>query len=109
VAYVPARIKAHWNRVAALPCIACGRHGVQIAHQHGPSLRERNPRFLKPKGKKMRWQDWLVLPLCPGCHAVCDNSPPAFAALRGTPAVLLDELCVMLMVDVWGLALKEMK
>lgn len=98
-----AAVRKHWTRVAALGCLICGSP-AQIAHCHGPSLCERDPRFLKPKGKKLPWQDWLVIPLAPLLHVEMDCDPAYFAARYGTPAQLLDIVCAQLDVDVWAQA-----
>jgi hypothetical protein len=48
--------KKYMNRVAELPCVLCGEHGVQLHH-----LRE-------GEGMAQRAQNWLVMALCPACH-----------------------------------------
>ena len=48
--------KAHKDRVASLPCCLCGESPVQLHH-----VRE-------GQGMAQRASDWLVVPLCPGCH-----------------------------------------
>ena len=48
--------KQWMNRVAELPCACCGEHGVQLHH-----IRE-------GQGLSQRASNWLVVPLCPGCH-----------------------------------------
>lgn len=98
-----AEIRRHWTRVAALGCLITRRPAV-ICHCHGPSLRERDPRFLKPKGKKMPWGDWLVIPLAPELHWLMDNDPAAFEQACGTPAQLLDIVAERTGVDVWARA-----
>lgn len=98
----------HWNRVAELGCLIT-RRPAEIAHMHGPSLRERDPRFLKPKGKKTRWMHWLVVPLTPEIHWLCDNDPRAFAAACGTPAELLDIVAERTGVDIWAKARECLK
>lgn len=105
---VSAEVRRHWARVAKLPCMVCGYAETQIAHAHGPTLRARNPAFLKPKGKKMAWQHWLVLPLCPACHAWADNDTTHFD-LFWPQAGLLDTLCAELNVDVWARARAALK
>ena len=54
--YMTKSEKAHLDRLAELPCILCGAHGVQIHH-----LRE-------GQGKAQRASHWLAIPLCPDCH-----------------------------------------
>ncbi len=44
------------GRVAELPCVLCGAHGVQVHH-----IRE-------GQGMAQRASNWLVVPLCPSCH-----------------------------------------
>lgn len=46
----------HMGRVADLPCVLCGQHGVQVHH-----IRE-------GQGMAQRASNWLVVPLCPSCH-----------------------------------------
>ena len=48
--------KAYMSRVACLPCCVCGAQGVELHH-----VRE-------GQGMAQRAQDWLVVPLCSGCH-----------------------------------------
>ena len=48
--------KQWMNRVAELPCACCGEHGVQLHH-----IRE-------GQGLSQRASNWLVVPLCLGCH-----------------------------------------
>lgn len=43
-------------RVAKLPCVVCGRHGVHVHHL----------RF--GAGMGQRASDFLTVPLCPECH-----------------------------------------
>jgi hypothetical protein len=96
-----AAIRRFWSQVADLQCLICGSP-AEIAHAHGPSLRERDPRFLKPKGKKPAWGDWLVIPLCPDHHFYMDNAPHDFARWYATPANLVDVVATRTGVDVWG-------
>lgn len=96
-----AAVKRWWSLLAEGGCWICQRP-AQIAHAHGPSLRERNPAFLKPKGKKMRWGDWLVIPLCPEHHWTMDYQPRLFWREHGSPAELLDEIASFYETDVWG-------
>ena len=55
----PITNKAHMQRVAQLPCSACGRHGVQVHHIRAAGL----------TGAGQKASDWFVLPLCPSHHA----------------------------------------
>jgi hypothetical protein len=103
-----AAVRRFWSQVAALGCLICGSP-AQIAHAHGPSLRERDSRFLKPKGKKPRWGDWLVIPLCPPHHHMMDNDPRQFAAWYGPPALLVDAVAQRTAIDVWTRARAECK
>ena len=48
--------KAYLDRVAQLPCVLCGAHGVHIHH-----VRE-------GQGMAQRAQNWLTIALCPDCH-----------------------------------------
>jgi hypothetical protein len=48
--------KKYMNRVAELPCVLCGEHGVQVHH-----VRE-------GQGMAQRSQNWLTVALCPECH-----------------------------------------
>jgi hypothetical protein len=53
---VSAASKRHLDRVAQLPCVCCGAHGVHIHH-----IRE-------GQGMSQRASDFLTVPLCPTCH-----------------------------------------
>ena len=53
---VVAKDKRYMNRVAELPCVVCGTHGVQLHH-----VRE-------GQGMAQRASNFLVVPLCPDCH-----------------------------------------
>jgi len=48
--------KRHLERIAQLPCVLCGAHGVHVHH-----LRE-------GQGMGQRASNFLVIPLCPECH-----------------------------------------
>ena len=48
--------RRHMGRVAELPCVVCGAHGVHVHH----ILEGRTP-GRKPSG-------WLTCPVCPSCH-----------------------------------------
>ena len=48
--------KRYLNRVAELPCVLCGAHGVHIHHAR------------EGQGMAQRAQHWLAIPLCPDCH-----------------------------------------
>jgi hypothetical protein len=48
--------KKYMNRVAELPCVCCGDHGVHLHH-----IRE-------GQGMAQRASNYLVVPLCPACH-----------------------------------------
>lgn len=48
--------KRYMDRVASLPCVLCGAHGVQVHH-----VRE-------GQGMAQRSQNWLTVALCPDCH-----------------------------------------
>lgn len=48
--------KRYMDRVASLPCVVCGEHGVQVHH-----VRE-------GQGMAQRSQNWLTVALCPDCH-----------------------------------------
>ena len=52
----PKAVQRYLNRVAELPCVICGAHGVQLHH------------FREGQGMGQRAQDWLVIPLCYPCH-----------------------------------------
>ena len=75
---------AHMARVALLPCLVCGAHGVEVHHEGKP----RN--------------DLNVLPLCPRHHrrefgaGAFHYSPKAFYALHGSSAELLARVAAML-------------
>lgn len=101
-------IKRWWSLLAEGGCWICQRP-AQIAHAHGPSLRERNPAFLKPKGRKPAWGDWLVIPLCPEHHWQMDNEPRGFEFDHGSPAEILDAIARFYAEDVWGNAASLIK
>jgi hypothetical protein len=105
-----AAAKRHWTRVAALGCLVCGGP-AEIAHAHGPSLTARG--FLKPKGKKQAWQDYLVLPLCPAHHRhqtmSLDNALATWESIYGTCAMHIDHVGAELGVDPWALARAVMR
>lgn len=48
--------RRYMDRVAQLPCVLCGSHGVQVHH-----IRE-------GQGMAQRASNFLVVPLCPDCH-----------------------------------------
>lgn len=48
--------KKWMDKVAQLPCVLCGAHGVQLHH-----IRE-------GQGMAQRASNFLVVPLCPDCH-----------------------------------------
>jgi hypothetical protein len=48
--------KRHMDRVGRLPCGVCGIEGVELHH-----IRE-------GQGMAQRASNFLVIPLCPGCH-----------------------------------------
>ena len=48
--------KAYLDRVAQLPCVLCGAHGVHIHHAR------------EGQGMAQRAQHWLAIALCPECH-----------------------------------------
>lgn len=48
--------KRYLNRVAELPCVLCGAHGVHIHHAR------------EGQGMAQRAQHWLAIALCPDCH-----------------------------------------
>ena len=49
--------KRYLDRVAELPCVVCGAHGVHIHHAR------------EGQGMGQRAQNWLAIALCPSCHA----------------------------------------
>lgn len=48
--------KKYLDRVAGLPCVLCGAHGVHIHHAR------------EGQGMAQRAQNWLAIALCPDCH-----------------------------------------
>ena len=48
--------KKYLDRVAQLPCVLCGAHGVHIHHAR------------EGQGMAQRAQNWLSIALCPDCH-----------------------------------------
>lgn len=76
--------KRHMAAVAALPCLVCGRHGVEVHH------------LGKPRN------DMRVLPLCPSHHrrefgpGAYHYSPKAFHAVHGDERMLLAKVADML-------------
>lgn len=47
----------HEQRLYQLPCIGCGRHGVELHHT-----------MLPVPGKRFRRDHRFQVPLCPDCH-----------------------------------------
>lgn len=96
-----AEVRRYWQRLVDMGCVIC-RRPAEIAHMHGPSLTERG--FLKPKGKKQSWQDWLVLPLCPDHHRLdggFDVATASWEQKNGRAADWIDYLCELMEVDLW--------
>jgi hypothetical protein len=104
-ARIPQTRLEHFCRVVRVGCLLDGGP-AEIAHAHGPSLTARG--FLKTKGRKQIWQDWLVLPLCPAHHRLfadsLDNAMSSWEQQHGTQAAWLDLLCDKLQYNVWDLA-----
>jgi hypothetical protein len=79
-----AACKRHMAAVAALPCLACGVHGVEVHHEGKPR------------------SDMRVLPLCPRHHrrefgpGAYHYSPKAFYAEHGDSRLLLAKVADML-------------
>jgi hypothetical protein len=48
--------RRHHDRVAQMPCIACGRHGVHVHHVTSDGF------------KRLSKDHMRVVPLCPDCH-----------------------------------------
>lgn len=44
--------RRHMGRIAALPCCACGAHGVHVHHIREERIKD----------------NFLTIPLCPDCH-----------------------------------------
>ena len=75
-----AAAKRHMNRVAQLPCLACGVSGVQIHH-----IRE-------GQGGSQRASDFLTVPLCQECHTgefSIHNATRAFTNIHGSELDML--------------------
>jgi hypothetical protein len=49
--------KRHEERIRELPCIGCGRHGVELHHT-----------MLDFPGKRFRRDHRFQIPVCPDCH-----------------------------------------
>lgn len=79
-----AACKRHMAAVAALPCLVCGVHGVEVHHEGKPR------------------SDLRVLPLCPAHHrrefgpGAYHYSPKAFYAEHGDSKLLLAKVADML-------------
>lgn len=97
--------KRYWSLITSFGCCVCGGP-AEVAHAHGPSVSARG--FVKPHGKKFRWQHWLVLPLCPLHHRMAtmsfDNAMRTWEENHGTAAMHLDMLIARTGIDVWALA-----
>ena len=83
--------KAHWNRVAALGCIACSKDGL-----HNPMVSIHHV-----DGRTKPWAHMRVLPLCAGHHQDGTGAPgliavhpwkARFEARYGTQESLLQEV-----------------
>jgi hypothetical protein len=92
---------AYWSRVAELGCLIC-RMPAQICHTHGARLTALG--FHKPKGVKMAWMHWLVIPLCWHHHWQYDHRPRAFEAAHGDAVTLLARVMSKLGIDVYSRA-----
>lgn len=55
-----AAVKRHHERVAAMPCLVSGKHGVTLHHVTG---------YADKPGRFSR-DDWLVVPLAPEFHLI---------------------------------------
>lgn len=103
-----AAVRRHWDRVAAMGCIVTGGPAT-IHHAHGGSLKDRG--FHRSTGRKT--SDWLVIPLAYVLH-VGDQGIDRIGVLvwegkYGKQADMLDLVAQRLGVDVWALALAEVK
>jgi hypothetical protein len=100
-----APIRDYWTRIVASGCVICGGP-AEIAHCHGGSIRELG--YVKAKGKKLDYMDWLVLPLCPGHHRLTtyslDINPRAWEEAHGTQVEHINALVARTGVNVWELA-----
>ena len=70
--------KRHMGRVAELPCIACGNHGVHVHHIRTERIKD----------------DFLTIPLCPECHLgvfSIHKSKEQFTNIYGSELHLLAE------------------
>jgi hypothetical protein len=94
--------RRYWSLLAERGCLLCG-NPAQIAHAHSGSIVERMQEP-KAKGKKLQRLDWLVLPLCPSCHAELDADVRAWESKHGTQASMIDRLCVLYEMDLWTMA-----
>ena len=76
----------HMDRVAQMPCMACGSHPVELHH----------PR--RGMGVSMRASHFDVLPLCPAHHRTggygiaIHAGQKTWEAMYGTEAFLLEKL-----------------
>ncbi len=103
----PTERKAHFNRVAAIPCVVrdCGRHPVTLHHPHGGSMVDHGI----TRGGAQKPSDWLVLPICDFHHQGkygFDSSFGIVSAERkwGSQYDLVHFLCVVLNLDLFALA-----
>ena len=60
----------YYQHVAAQPCLACGSHGVEVAHVR--AFRSRKTGDLLPRRKGIA--KFAAIPLCPDCHRHSPNS-----------------------------------
>lgn len=65
--------KRHMERVAELPCVICGRHGVQVHHIRVSGL----------TGASLKASDWLTIALCPEEHAILHSDIKAWERRNG--------------------------
>lgn len=59
-----ARAKEYLTWLAGQSCIACGCHGVELAHLRGPISRKTGLTMPRRKGEA----HFYCLPICPSCH-----------------------------------------
>ena len=98
--------RRYWTRIVALGCLICGGP-AEIAHCHGGSIAERG--YTKAKGKKLRYMDWLVLPLCPRhgrepYPTGLDTNVERWERIYGSQVGHVCDLVTLTGVDVWALA-----
>lgn len=77
----PLKSRKHMERVAGLPCAACGNPEVQVHHIRKAPL----------TGAGQKASDWFVMPLCEPHHRFVHKAREQFEAIFGSQEHLITE------------------